>query len=126
MNAPADPTPTDPSELREDIARTRERLGHTVEALAHKMNVPEQMRSRVQEAKDVVQDKTEQVISQAEHGAHAIQDKADQLVASLPEPLAQPAERLMMTIRQRPLPSAVVGLGALLVLRRLLRRKKKC
>jgi hypothetical protein len=41
------PVPSDPEELRRDIAETRERLGDTVEALTHKMDVKAQARERM-------------------------------------------------------------------------------
>lgn len=36
-------------ELRQDIGRTREQLGETVEALAHKADVPARVRGKVHE-----------------------------------------------------------------------------
>jgi dihydroorotate dehydrogenase len=39
--------PTDPEEVRREIDRTRDELGDTVEALAHKVNVPVRVKERV-------------------------------------------------------------------------------
>jgi hypothetical protein len=46
------PIPTDPDELRRDIAETRERLGDTVEALSHKVDVKAQARERFAAGKE--------------------------------------------------------------------------
>jgi len=46
-------TPTEPEELRRDIAQTRAELGATVEALAHKADV----KARAHEAADEVRER---------------------------------------------------------------------
>jgi hypothetical protein len=43
---------TDPATLEADIARQREQLAHTVDALSHKLDVKEQAGHKVAELKD--------------------------------------------------------------------------
>jgi ElaB/YqjD/DUF883 family membrane-anchored ribosome-binding protein len=58
-------TPSDPDELREEIAATREDLGETVQALADKANVKARAREMVKERK-------QQAGHAAEHGVQAV------------------------------------------------------
>jgi hypothetical protein len=131
--------------LREDIEHTREQLGDTLEALVRKVDVPARVKDKVHDAKETVQVKAEDVKQQAQvkaeevkqyvrEGTEALQVKADevtlqaqgrtqQALAKLPPPVAARLEPLMTTARRRPLPTAAVGVGVLLVLRRLLRKK---
>lgn len=63
MDTPTDPESTDPDfasepgkdasteEIEADIARTRERLGHTVDELSGKLDVKSQARARIRAAK---------------------------------------------------------------------------
>lgn len=41
--------PADPAALEAEIAATRERLGHTVDELAHRLDVPARARERAEE-----------------------------------------------------------------------------
>jgi hypothetical protein len=129
-------------EIRQDIERTREQLGDTVEALAHKVDVPARVKETVhvkaEEVKQQAQAKAE-VTEQVLEGTEALQAKAvegaqhaehliDQGLGKLPPPVAARIEPLIDTAKQRPLPAVAVAVGVLLVLRlvlrRLLRRKK--
>jgi hypothetical protein len=126
-------------EIRQDIERTRERLGDTVEALAHKVDVPARVKETVQikteEIKQQAQAKAEEVTQHVLEGTEALQTKAgevaqqaehviDQALDKLPPPVAARIEPLMAAAKQRPLPAVAVAVGVLLVLRRLLRRKR--
>ena len=115
-------------EIRQDIERTREQLGDTVEALAHKIDVP----ARVKETMHV---KAEEVTQHVLEGTGAVQSKVaevsqraeqliDQGLDKLPPPVAARIEPLMAALRQRPLLAATVVVGVLWVLRRLLRRNR--
>lgn len=120
-------------EIRQDIERTREQLGGTVEALAHKADVPARVKDKVHETRETVQVKAEEVTQQLLAGAEALQTRAgevalraDQLshqaLGKLPAPVAARVEPLMVRARQRPLAAAAVAVVVvLLVLRRLLR-----
>lgn len=124
-------------EIRQDIERTREQLGDTVEALAHKVDVPARVKETVQvkaeEVKQQAQAKAEEVTERVLEGTGALQAKAaevaqhaehliDQALGKLPPPVAARIEPLMAPVRQRPLPVVAVAVGVLLVLRLVLRR----
>ncbi len=128
--------------LRQDIERTREQLGDTLEALFHKVNVPvhvkaEEVKQQAQvkagEVKQQAQAKVENIKQHVHEGIEALQAKAGevalqakrltpQALGNFPPPVAARIKPLMATARQRPLPTAAVVVGVLLVLRRLLRR----
>ena len=125
-------------EIRQDIERTREQLGDTVEALAHKIDVParvkETMHVKAQEVTRQAQAKAEEVTQHVLEGTGAVQAKVaevsqraeqliDQGLDKLPPPVAARIEPLMAALRQRPLLVATV-VGVLWVLRRLLRRNR--
>jgi len=124
-------------EIRQDIERTREQLGDTVEALAHKVDVPARVKETVQvkteEVKQQAQAKAEEVTQQVLEGAEALHTKAaevaqhadhltDQALGKLPPPVAARIEPLIDTVKQRPLPAVAMAVGVLLVLRLVLRR----
>ena len=126
-------------EIRQDIERTREQLGDTVEALAHKVDVPARVKETVhvkaEEVKQQAQAKAEEVTQHVLEGTGAVQAKvaevsqrAEQLIDpgldELPPPVAARIERLMAALRQRPLLAAAVAVGVVWVLRRLLRRNR--
>jgi hypothetical protein len=126
-------------EIRQDIERTREQLGDTVEALAHKVNVPARVKETVhvkaEEVKQQAQAKAEEVTQHVLEGTGAVQAKVaevsqdaeqliDQGLDKLPPPVAARIEPLMAALRQRPLLAAAVAVGVVWVLRRLLRRNR--
>ena len=65
---------SDPEELRHEIERTREELGDTVEALAHKADV----KARVQER---VTDLSQRAQATAAQGARTVQERRVPLAA---------------------------------------------
>ncbi|MDQ4010144.1 MAG: DUF3618 domain-containing protein [Actinomycetota bacterium] len=122
-------------EIRQNIERTREQLGDTVEALAHKADVPARVKDKVHDTKETAQVKAEEVIQQVLEGTEPLQAKAGEMalqaqrlihqaLEKLPPPVAERIEPLIATARQRPLPAAAVAVAVLLVLRRLLRGKR--
>lgn len=117
--------------LRQDIERTREQLGDTLEVLFHKVNAPVHVKAG--EVKQQAQAKVENIKQHVHEGIEALQAKAGevalqakrltpQALGEFPPPVAARIKPLMATARQRPLPTAAVVVGGLLVLRRLLRR----
>ena len=120
-------TSTRENGLRQGIERTREQLGGTLEALAHKVDVPARVKNKVHDTKDTVQVKADEVKQHVYEGTEALQAKADevkgqaqrltqQAVAKLPPPVATRIEPLMATARQRPLPTVAVAVGVLMAL----------
>jgi hypothetical protein len=122
-------------EIRQDIERTREQLGETVEALAHKADVPARVKDKVHDPKETVQVKAEEVTQQVLEGTETLQAKAaemarraehliHQALDKIPPPMAERIEPLIIRARQQPLPAAAVAVAVLWVLRRLLRRTR--
>jgi predicted nucleic acid-binding Zn-ribbon protein len=131
---------TQTAQLHADIDRTREQLSDTVEALAHKVDVPTQVKAKAQQVTETVQGKTEELTHQltdkVTKGADAVQAKADeaaaqakglidQAVAALPPTVRDRVERAIAVARQRPVPTAIVPVLVVLVLRRVLRRRSR-
>jgi hypothetical protein len=123
-------------EIRKDIERTRAQLGHTVEALAHKVDVPARVKDKMHDTKETVQVKAEVVTQQVLERTAALQAKASEVtqqaerlihetLEKLPPPVAARIEPLVVAARQQPLAAAAIAVGVLLVLRRLLRRKRR-
>jgi hypothetical protein len=119
-------------EIRQDIERTREQLGETVEALAHKADVPARVKDKVHDTQQTVQVKAEQATQHFLEGTESLQARAGevalraerlihQALEKLPPPVAERIEPLIAAARQRPLPAAAVAVAVLLVLRRMLR-----
>jgi hypothetical protein len=123
-------------EIRKDIERTRAQLGHTVEALAHKVDVPARVKDKMHDTRETVQVKAEVVTQQVLERTAALQTKASEMaqqaerlvyetLEKLPPPVAARIEPLVVAARQQPLAAAAIAVGVLLVLRRLLRRKRR-
>ncbi|WP_028812669.1 DUF3618 domain-containing protein [Streptomyces flavidovirens] len=94
-----------PDELRAQVARTREELGRTVEALAAKADVKAQAQQKAARVKGMVQDK-------AAHALHTAHDKTPEpvreKVASAGDQLTQTAHGLG---RKRHNKDAASGMG---------------
>ncbi|MCP2166399.1 DUF3618 domain-containing protein [Goodfellowiella coeruleoviolacea] len=93
------------AELRADAALTREELGETVEALAHKMNVPRRAKEQLDQRKAALQARTEQTLN------------------AMPPPVANLAQQGMAAVRRRPAAFLVGTVVAVLVLRMMARRR---
>jgi len=92
----------EPSQIREEIEETRERMGETVDALAYKADVPARVRDRVsQKVEDV-----KGALGATAYKARASAGKAGQrLNRALPDPdaVVVPARRAMDIVRDNPL-----------------------
>lgn len=106
------------AQLHADIDRTREQLSQTVEALAHEADVPGQMKAKAHEVTETVQGKAEEVTTQAKR-------VADHAVAALPPTVRDQVERAIAAARRLPVPTAIIAVLVVLVLRRLLRRRSE-
>jgi hypothetical protein len=101
----ADP---DPAAIRAEIRDTRERVGDTLEQLGERLNptnlkeqVKEQVRENVTQIKDQVRDNLrDATIGRVEHMAQSAADRVNETRQSLVE-----------TIRENPIPAAMVGIG---------------
>jgi DNA-binding XRE family transcriptional regulator len=74
--------PTDPDQLRGEIAETREELGQTVEALAAKADVKAQAREKVDETKAQAQEKVNEAKQQVNQGVEQAKQKPQIPVAA--------------------------------------------
>lgn len=90
------------NELRDDIERTRKELGETVEALAHKLDVPGRVKDKAHET-------TARMTAATDHAVEA-----------LPDPVAAQVEKA----RRHPGAVAAV-LGALIALLWILSRRSR-
>jgi hypothetical protein len=109
---PRDVAQPDATKIREDIQETRQKLGDTVEALAHKADVPARAKEKAHEVLDTTKAK-----------ATVAMDKAEHVVDKLPEPAAKRAGALIAAIRQRPGVFLTGTVVTFMVLRRVVRRK---
>jgi len=116
-DAKADP-PTEPAQLKRDAEQTRERLGDTMDALAHKMDVPARVKEKVHDTTTTVQAKADEVMTHAKN-------LTDQAMAKLPPPARERIEQASTTVRQRPLPAAVITAAVMLVVWLLARRRNR-
>ena len=88
--APAPERSTDPQEVREEIRRTRDDLGDTVEALAHKADVKAR-------ARDATAAATQRAKAKAAAATQAVAGKGAQLKEQLAGATAQAASRVAGT-----------------------------
>ena len=86
---------SDPEQLREEIAHTREELGDTVEALAAKTDVKGQAKQKLEDTKASISDRKEQVIGKAKEAS--------------PDQALTAATQASDKARQNPLPLAAAG-----------------
>jgi hypothetical protein len=96
MSDPSDPK----EELQKDVERTRRELGETVEALAHKVDVPGRVKEQARDTK------VRMTVA------------ANEAIDSLPEPVAVQAEKA----RRHPAAIAAVLITLVLVIWKLSRR----
>lgn len=83
----------DPEAIRTDIHQTRERMSHTIEELSGRLN-PEHLKAQVRE------NVREATIGRAEHMAHRAMGR-----------VSETRNGMMDTLRDNPLPAALVGIG---------------
>ncbi len=114
MNS-SSPTPSGADELKQQAKAKAEEVKQQGPAKADEFK--HQAQVRFDEFRQQAKAKADEVTQQA-------QSRMQQALAKLPPPVAARIEPLMATAKQRPLPTAAVAAGMLLVLRRLLRRNR--
>jgi uncharacterized protein DUF3618 len=109
-------TPTDPEQLREEIARTRAELGQTVESLAAKTDVKARAKDAVAAAGDRVREKVSTVADRATQKAGVVKEQAAGAVAKSTSAVKQKVSQgdRPLPVR-RPLPLAAIGAAAVLI-----------
>jgi hypothetical protein len=100
-------TKTESAELRDEIADTRAKLGGTVEALAHKVDITGRGKAKAQQVRAATLERTETVI------------------ASLPEPMAAPTRRAVAVTVAHPAIAVGAAAGAALLVRGVVKRKRR-
>ncbi|MFB6577433.1 MULTISPECIES: DUF3618 domain-containing protein [unclassified Streptomyces] len=105
-------TPT-PDELREQVERTRDGLGQTIEALADKADVKARAREKTaamtEQAAATAGVVADQIRTKTLHAAQLVKDTA-------PEPVLDKAGRAAIVVRANRKPLLVAGGAALIVL----------
>lgn len=107
-------TPT-PEELREQVERTRDELGQTVEALAGKADVKAQVKERVATMKEQAASASAQLREKSGQAARLVREKA-------PDPLVEKAGQGAEAARANRVP--LLAGGALLIAFLLVRRSR--
>lgn len=94
--------PKSPEELREDIARTREELGDTVEELAAKTDVKAQAGAQADAIKENLQHSREELAEKGQQFAARARD-------AVPDSAQQGVEQAAGAVARRPVPIAAIA-----------------
>jgi hypothetical protein len=109
----AEERPVDEAELRQEIERTREQLGETVEQLAAKADVQGRARAKAAElagrAKSTTAQARTQAAAQFGNVRGQLQARAAPVREAIPEPLRRAAVKGASTARQRRVPLAMAA-----------------
>jgi ElaB/YqjD/DUF883 family membrane-anchored ribosome-binding protein len=98
--------PQSPEQIRDEIERTQQQLGDTVEALAHKTDVKAQASARIDAAKESIQETV--------HGAReSVSETKDELLTKVkqvaPDSAGAGAQQMSATVQEKPLPFATAA-----------------
>ncbi len=111
--------PSDPEELREQIAQTREELGETVEALAARADVKGRAKDKFAEGKEHLEEKVNLAKTK-------VAEAADNVSGTLPEPAQRAFGEVKEQARQRPwAPIAAAAAMLMLLIRRRAKRRRR-
>ncbi|APU16719.1 DUF3618 domain-containing protein [Actinoalloteichus fjordicus] len=110
--------PSEPGDLRLDIELTREELGDTVEALAQKFDVSNRLKGEFHGRTDAMRASATHLGEQADEWAGRVSEK-------LPPSMARRFDQAVSSVREHPGPAAAATLVAMLMLRRVTRRRKR-
>jgi len=107
----------DPEQLREEIRKTREELGETVEALAYKADLKARAQHRVDERKEQLRQRRQM----AKAKATGIGERVRQ---TSPDEAQDAVKRAQAGVKEHPVPTAAGGLVIGLVIGRLIGRRR--
>jgi len=128
-----------PDQVRREVVKTRRELSNTVEALAHKADVPARVKEKAGEVttaakekavavKDVAAAKAEEAkhlaVAAAEDVAEQAQETARKTMDGLPQPVAQRLRDFAEAVRERPVPFAIGAVVSVVVLRWVVRGRR--
>lgn len=126
--------------IERDIERTRGELGDTAQALANKADVSGRLKERAQATTDTARAEVEEVRDQAQAAAHRVTDQVresartvadtartvtDRTMDQLPPPARDRVARMATTVKEQPVPTAMVVMAVVMVLRWLMRRRTR-
>lgn len=94
--------PKSPEELREDIERTREELGDTVEALAAKTDVKAQAGAQADAIKESLQQSRDDLAEKGQRFASRARE-------AVPDSAQQGVQQAAGAVKQRPVPTAALA-----------------
>ncbi|HEX3833631.1 MAG TPA: DUF3618 domain-containing protein [Solirubrobacteraceae bacterium] len=98
--------PQSPEQIRDEIERTQQQLGDTVEALAHKTDVKAQASARIDAAKESIQETVHDARESASETKDELLTKVKQ---ATPESAGAGAHQMSATVQERPLPFAAAA-----------------
>jgi ElaB/YqjD/DUF883 family membrane-anchored ribosome-binding protein len=105
--ANATPDQRDPESIREEISRTREDMGETLDALSAKLDVKGQANAKVDNAKTEAKAKMDDAMTQAKVKADQAKTQAQALVS-------EAKEQAQTAYRRQP-KAVIIGAGAVVV-----------
>ena len=101
--------------IRTQIVETRADMGETIDAIQERLSpqnvkeqVKEQIGEKVREAKDAIRDAT---VGRVESMAHSVSETFSQAAEAPVEAAKQAGSSIMETVRQNPVPAAMIGVG---------------
>jgi hypothetical protein len=109
-------TPTDPQQLRDEIAQTRAELGDTVQALAAKTDVKARAKRTASDAAGQIRQKAVSAKDQAVQAAAAVKNQVAQTIGGKEDKPAFGERQFPGVAARRPIPAAVFGGVAIVVL----------
>jgi len=105
----------DTSEIRADIEQTRAELSETIDALTERLspsNLKEQAQEQFHDVKEQVKDQVkEQFYEAKEMVREATIGRVEHMVQSAGDTVNNTGSSVLQTIRQNPIPAALVGIG---------------
>jgi ElaB/YqjD/DUF883 family membrane-anchored ribosome-binding protein len=102
-----------PEEIRDEIERTQQQLGDTVEALAHKTDVKAQASARIDAAKESIQETVHDARESVSETKDELLNKVRQ---ATPDSAGAGAQQMSATVQEQPLPFATAAAFAVGVL----------
>jgi ElaB/YqjD/DUF883 family membrane-anchored ribosome-binding protein len=98
--------PQSPEQIRDEIERTQQELGDTVEALAHKTDVKAQASARIDAAKESIQETVHDARESVSETKDELLNKVRQ---ATPDSAGAGAQQMSATVQEQPLPFATAA-----------------
>jgi ElaB/YqjD/DUF883 family membrane-anchored ribosome-binding protein len=98
--------PQSPEQIRDEIERTQQQLGDTVEALAHKTDVKAQASARIDAAKESIQETVHDARESVSETKDELLNKVRQ---ATPDSAGAGAQQMSATVQEQPMPFATAA-----------------